>query len=159
LGTVSRQCSDTVGTPNSKSNSLEDRKDQKTKDTKDPSIDSTFRGRRFSDDPMNLVNLWNEKAPQGHNRVHTVSLGFKDLIRKAYKQVPERRQWEETIQAISLSSFLCGKKWATLDHHRPPDATTRFPLVVPGESSLGTNFWVTGADGYPTIGWREKSSL
>jgi hypothetical protein len=131
----------------------EDGKNHKTEETKDP-IDSTLRGRRFSDDPQHLVDLWNEKAPQGHNRVHTVSLGFKDLIRKAYKQVPERRQWEEIIQAISLSSFLCGKKWATLDHHRPPDAATSCPLVVPGESSLRTHFGVTGADGYPPLRWR-----
>lgn len=77
-----------------------------------PGID---RGRRFSDDPMHLVNLWNEKAPHGHNRVHTVTEGLKAAIRKAYRQVPERHQWEGIIQEIEMSEFLCGKKFVNLD--------------------------------------------
>jgi hypothetical protein len=91
VGTVSGQCPNTVGTTGSKSksnslsDSLTDRKELKTKDKEDHSIDSTLRGRRFSDNPQHLIDLWNEKAPEGHNQVHTVSEGFKALIRKAYK--------------------------------------------------------------------------
>jgi hypothetical protein len=77
--------------------------------------DLSLRGRRFSDDPQNLVDLWNEKAPEGHNRVHTVSDGMRALIKAAYKQLPERRDWEEILQEIELSDFLCGQKWVSFD--------------------------------------------
>jgi hypothetical protein len=90
-------------------------KKEQIEEEKDPSTGSTMRGRRFSDDPMNLIDLWNTKAPAGHNRVHTVTDGLKILIRKAYKQVPERHQWEAILQEIEMSEFLCGKKWVTFD--------------------------------------------
>src|SRR5262245_52480931 len=86
--------------------------DEKAK--KEPSTDSVSRGHRFSDDPQNLIDLWNEKAPEGHNRVHTVTDGLRVAIRKAYTQVPERQQWEGILQEIEMSVFLCGKKWVTL---------------------------------------------
>jgi hypothetical protein len=90
---------------------LEDRKDQRLEATKDPSIDSTLRGRRFSDEPQHLVDLWNEQAPAKLHRVHKLTDGLRTAIKLAYKQLPERRDWEQIMQEIESSEFLQSASW------------------------------------------------
>jgi hypothetical protein len=90
---------------------LEDRKDQRREETKDSSIDSTLRGRRFSDEPQHLVDLWNEQAPAKLHRVHKLTDSLRTAIKLAYKQLPERRDWEQIMQEIESSEFLQSASW------------------------------------------------
>jgi hypothetical protein len=73
---------------------------------KTETIDSTFRGRRFSDHAQHLIDLWNEKAPRPLPRVKVLSPGLDKKIRAAYKCYPERKDWEEIIGEYELSEFL-----------------------------------------------------
>jgi hypothetical protein len=70
--------------------------------------------RKFADDTQNLVDLWNDMAPSYYNRTRTVNAKLVGLIKKAFKQYPERQAWEEIIERISMSTFLRGKKWVDL---------------------------------------------
>ncbi len=70
--------------------------------------------RRFSDNPQNLVDLWNDLAPLCLNRVHTMTAKMSGLIRKALKECPERSTWIEVIEGIAMSTFLRDKKWVDL---------------------------------------------
>ena len=71
--------------------------------------------RKFADDPQNLVDLWNQTAPSRYNRVNTVTPQLTSRIKKALKNYPDRKAWEEVIERISLSDFLRDKKWLDLN--------------------------------------------
>jgi hypothetical protein len=103
-------------------------KEPETKDPKDPSIDSPLRGRRFSDDPKHLVDLWNEKAPAPLHRVHTLTDGLRAAIKLAFKQLPERRDWEQIMQEIDSSEFLQNATWFN------------FPWLVKAEKNETENY-------------------
>jgi hypothetical protein len=70
---------------------------------------------RFADDPRHLVDLWNAQAPAWCRRVRTASDRLCAAIDRAYRHLPERRDWEEVLAEIEQSPFLHGKPWVTLD--------------------------------------------
>jgi hypothetical protein len=97
-----------VPVPGSVPGSSPGSKIEETKDTARPQ-------QRFSDDPQHLVDLWNAKAPKELHRVHTVSAGMRVLIKKALKEYPERRFWEEILQEYERSDFLRNGNFAHFD--------------------------------------------
>ncbi len=70
--------------------------------------------KKFADDTQNLIDLWNQTAPDRYNRTNTVTPKLTNLIKKAFKQYPERQTWEEIIERISISTFLRDKRWVDL---------------------------------------------
>jgi hypothetical protein len=88
-----------------------EKKELQTKDQKDPSIDSTIRRRRFSDDPQHLIDLWNEMVvPLGLSRVDKLTPTRREKIYKAYKVFSERVEWEEICLEFQYSLFLQNKR-------------------------------------------------
>lgn len=90
------------------SSSLEE-KELKTKEilkTKEEELQIVVEERKFSDDPQNLVDLWNKHAPVKLPRKRKPNETVVKLINSAYKQLPNREDWEEIMSEYHLSAYL-----------------------------------------------------